>query len=142
MEILPRNVSFLQRVEISDHVLPIGFVWKIDEHFGPVDESDRVCEELVEIGVVLGHIRILDRGGEVEPRNRAALAPDNVRKGWPDLVLTRRRRMAYCSGPRTRSCRRRSRRCLGLPTNPPASSLARDLFWSEGISFSAFHRLQ
>ena len=48
---------------------------EIDEHLGAVDEAGRVCEEFVEICVIPGDVRILHRGGEVVPWNRAALAP-------------------------------------------------------------------
>jgi len=92
-----RSGSFLQSIEISNNILPIGLTREIDEHLGAVNEVDRICEKFVEIGIVPGHIRILHRSGEVERRNRAALAPNNAGKGWPDLVLTGRRRMAYCA---------------------------------------------
>src|SRR5271169_5975681 len=75
--------SFLQRIEISNNILPIGLTGEIDEHLGAVNEADRIYEKFVEIGVVAVHIRILHRGGEVELRNRAALAPNDAGKGWP-----------------------------------------------------------
>jgi hypothetical protein len=74
------------RVEIGDDVLPIGFARKVDEHFGPVNEPGRVCEEFVEIGVVPGDVRIFHRGGEIEAWNRSALAADNTGERGPDLV--------------------------------------------------------
>src|SRR5258708_28451201 len=89
--------SFLQCIEIGNDILPIGLTGEIDEHLGPVDEAGRVYEKFVEIGVVPGDVRILHRGGEIEPWNRAALAPSNTAEGRPDLFLTGRRRMAYCA---------------------------------------------
>ena len=44
--------SILQRIEIGDDILPIGFAGEIDEHPGPANEAGRVCEEFVEIVVV------------------------------------------------------------------------------------------
>jgi|SRR5271169_2837562 len=92
-----KPVSLLQRVEIGDDILPIGLIGEIDEHLGPVNEANRVCEEFVEVGVVPGDVRVLHRGGEVESRNRAALAPGNTGERWSDFILTRRRRMAHCA---------------------------------------------
>jgi hypothetical protein len=40
-----------------------------------VNDADRVCEKFVEVGVVPSDVRILHRSGEIEPLNRAALAP-------------------------------------------------------------------
>src|SRR5437588_10255327 len=88
---------FLQRIEIRDDVLPIGLIGEIDEHPGAVHEANWVCEEFVEIGVVPGDVRILHRGGKIEPRNRAALAPGNTGEGWSDLILTGRRRVTHCA---------------------------------------------
>src|SRR5438270_5081358 len=79
---------FLQCIEIRNDVLPIGLIGEIDEHLGAVDEAGRICEEFVEIGVVPGDVRILHRGREIEPRNCAALAPDNTGEGRADLILT------------------------------------------------------
>jgi len=89
--------SFLQCIEIGNDILPIGLIGEIDEHLGAVDEAGRVCEEFVEIGVVPGDVRIRHRAGEIEPRNRAALAPGNTGEGRSDLILTGRRRMAHCA---------------------------------------------
>src|ERR1700730_9132313 len=89
--------SFLQCIEIGNNILPVGLTGEIDEHLGAADETGRVCQEFVEIGVVPGDVRILHRGGEIEPWNRAALAPDNTAEGRPDLFLTGGRRMAYCA---------------------------------------------
>src|SRR6202008_1879823 len=86
--------SFLQRVEIGDDVLPIGFAGEIDEHPGPGNEISRVCEVFVEIGVVPSDFGILHCRGEFVPWNRAALAADNAGERWSDLVLTELRRVA------------------------------------------------
>src|SRR6266481_7222709 len=60
-----RPVSFLQRAEIGDYVLPIAFAGKIDEHFCPVNVPAGVREKLVEFGVIPGDVRVLHRRGKL-----------------------------------------------------------------------------
>ena len=90
-----RPVSFLQRMEIGDHVLSIALAGKIDEHFCPVNVPAGVREKLVELGVIPGDVGILHSGREIEAGNRAALAADNAGQRRPDLVHAGFRRMAH-----------------------------------------------
>src|ERR1700746_2468838 len=81
------NPSFLQRVEISNDVLPVGLARKIDEHFGPVNKPRGICEILVQVGVVPGDVRLFHSRGEIKAGYGTALASDDAGEGGSDFIL-------------------------------------------------------
>ena len=80
-----KPVSLLQRVEIGNDVLPIGLIGEIDEHFGAVDETGRVPEEFVEIGVVPGDVGILHAAEKSNPGTVPLLLPTIPGRDGPTL---------------------------------------------------------
>jgi hypothetical protein len=92
---MPR--SLFQRVEIRDDILSVGAARNADEHFRPVHGARGARQKPVERGVVPSDVRSLHGRGIAVPSCRPALAPDDTRQRWTDLVLARRRRMTACA---------------------------------------------
>src|SRR6266404_5836914 len=87
MEILRRDVSFLQCSQIGDDIVAIGVAGKVDEHFGAVNEPARVGEKLIEVRVVPGDVRLFHGGGEAEPGNAELLLPTMPASDGPFLLM-------------------------------------------------------